>query len=125
MREILFRGKRTHDGKWVYGDYTSYCQLDRIYAHDDFRKIVWFVDRSTVSRFTGLTDKNGTKIFEGDIVNLLCEVDEIGVIACDVESARFVIHTNGFTTDFDHCYGTDLEVIGNIHDNQELLEDET
>ena len=67
MREIIFRGKQIDDGEWVYGllCYNTYNQLC-IQPIEDFPCCV--VIPESISEFTGLTDKNGKKIFEGDIV---------------------------------------------------------
>lgn len=133
MREIIFRGKRTDNGEWVEGYMTRRPSAIQYGAHYS----PWFIDvppqdpddsggfynveRETIGQFTGLTDINGQRIFEGDIVAY--RGDEYGVIEYDVESARFCVTFDTWITDFDHLYGKELEVIGNIHDNPELLED--
>lgn len=139
MREILFRGKRIDNGEWVKGGcYASrggkrYIITYSVVIHeypgdapdiyDDFSVIE--VDPSTFSEFTGLTDKNGKKIFEGDIVRIPNNsIDNYSIdIVCDI--GMVVIHNHrdmGLDTDFSIWYGCELEVIGNIHDNPELLE---
>lgn len=73
---------------------------------------------------TGLKDANGVLLYEGDVVNILCEVEEQGVLEWASEEAQFVVRAEqaGFVANFDNYRGTDLEVIGNIHENPELLE---
>lgn len=71
-------------------------------------------------RYTGLHDKNGDEIYEGDIVYVIPE-DEGAIIKWDNESAKFAIKFDGYIADFDCYFGKDLEVIGNIYDNKELL----
>ena len=69
----------------------------------------------TVGQYTGLLDKNGTKIFEGDIVDILTENEELGVVV--YEDGGYYVNADGFCVDFhQNINGTDLEVIGNIHD---------
>ena len=76
----------------------------------------------TVGQYTGLTDRNGNKIFEGDIVNILTENEEIGIIV--YEDGGFIVRADKFSVDFiNNINGTDVEVIGNKYDNPELLGD--
>lgn len=131
MREILFRGK-TDDGEWVYGSFcmdareqfNGLCGVDgfiRLYDKEKGKMQSYEVERDTVGQYTGLKDKNGKKIFEGDIVDILTENEEIGVIEYD--DGGFQVEADGFIVDFHaNINGTDLEVIGNVHDNQELME---
>lgn len=134
MREILFRGKRADTSEWVVGclilkkSSVGNETLSLIIGSaewdiaTDFYHLcdVHHIIPETVGQYTGLTDKNDTKIFEGDIVDILTENEEIGVV--DYEDGGFLVNADGFSVDFHtNIYGTDLEVIGNIHDNPELL----
>lgn len=124
MREILFRGKRTDNGEWETGSLVVIrggCSDEQIYIADKMTGYNTPVLKKTVGQYTGLTDKNGEKIFEGDIVDILTENEEIGVVEYD--DGGFEVKADGFTVDFhSNICGTDLEVIGNIYDNPELLE---
>lgn len=149
-REILFRGKRVDNGQWVEG---SLIGEDVIvgnivdFEEDYFTTEFWYrVDPETVGQFTGLTDKNGNKIFEGDVLKFVGGT-------CDffVKSAYGHRHEKGtiFTVKWfpsgytlyesktknpscPNCWSNignydfwnnsrSFEVIGNIHDNKELL----
>lgn len=132
MREILFRGKRIDNGEWVEGDVFVRDEYAEIYKHVsvifagvELNGIWQRVNLETVCQYTGLTDKNGVKIFEGDIVHvhditLQCtkpyhEFD--GYI--DYADGSFRIVSDLLT----HYRWIDyeIEVIGNIHDNPELI----
>ncbi len=119
MREILFRGKRKN-GEWVQGCYILWNGKHCIY--DDV--IYYEFLPETIGQYTGLTDKNGTKIFEGDVIVYNDDV-RYGVFWSESEHA-FYIEGIGYT-DLDrlgNLYGFLCEVIGNIHDNPELLKSE-
>ena len=117
MREILFRGKITQD-KWAYGFYEN-VKLDEATIHYVDGKIV---SSKTIGQFTGLTDKNGKKIFEGDIINIYWKDNllTMGDIRYDENMCRFVV-AEDFTYPYAFDNSTPFEVIGNIHDNPELL----
>lgn len=128
MREILFRGKgnpKYNEGNWYEGYLTHDTENYRIYIPFGIKGYYTMtVLEETVGQFTGLTDKKGRKIFEGDIVDILTEDEEIGVVKYDDNDACFYVSAGGFIVDFSHIYGKDTEIIGNIHDNPELLEQE-
>ncbi len=126
MREILFRGKSQADGEWVYGYYSParlpiVGEIGHFINEDGYRAIE--VIPETVGQFTGLTDKNGTKIFEGDIVKSNLENQSLMSIEWLEDSSQFatVWNNGGCVMTFDYIEPTDIEVIGNIHDNPELL----
>ena len=146
MREILFRGKRKDNGEWVEGYYAKATYyLDESAGSKKDIHIIFPTDLTayprcefsgyeevipeTVGQFTGLLDKNGKKIFEGDITEYK------GFIKRDYYEIRFgeasfvhrdIVRQEIGGTPFDDIeYGMDsswMEVIGNIHDNPELLE---
>lgn len=131
MREILFRGK-TLTGEWAEG---AYYKQEEFYGDSedasiiitsketlDYDQALFFsvVISETVGQYTGLCDKIGRKIFEGDIVYYASE-EEYGHIAYSEDDAMFMVNFDTWCTDFDHLYGKELEVVGNIHDSPELL----
>lgn len=131
MREILFRGKRKDNGKWVEGFYTensiTYFSGTPVISDnvDDYK-----VERDTVGQYIGLKDKNGKKIFEGDILSQTNKHDEkplIRVVKYEMSCGCCCTQVIGFGAsghfhlDFIRL-DKPVEVIGNIHDNPELLE---
>lgn len=126
-REILFRGKRTDNGEWVYGNLIdSDSIVGKIVDFDGeyFIPEFWYkVDLETVGQFTGLTDKNGTKIFDGDIVSLYDDSeDELtnGVVIFNADFCSFCVSMKCHE-DVMLMAQWQYEVIGNIYDNKELL----
>lgn len=129
-REILFRGKRTDNGEWVEGLVARYNpKFDCANIVDDFESLVP-VKTETVGQYTGLTDKNGKKIFEGDIVKHYnhCDITEysedIGRVFYYTETCRFLRTSKLFPDNCLEIYSScEYEVIGNIYDNPELMEE--
>lgn len=129
MREIMFRGKRLDNGRWVRGlpfAVHSGLKIEGIETWDGERHLV---DTKTVGQYTGMVDKNGTKIFEGDVVRTkygrLCVVvwfSSNGCIGWDlmpVDTVENCVHTKAPDA-YDVFKKDNLEVIGNIHDNPEF-----
>lgn len=143
MREILFRGKRADNGEWVSGSFEvdhydspdgikdeykitdTYCLIDDFGVGPYMSGLSERVDPTTVGQFTGLLDKNGSKIFEGDIVTGadFDEEDGYAKIVWDEKTARFNIEAKSVAYDFDNYRGNEIEVIGNIYDNPELIKE--
>lgn len=149
MREILFRAKRTDNGKWIYGYYAVIgerhviikAQSEDYYSVDDSVKKshgneVIEVKPETVCQYTGMTDKNGNKIFENDIVESYIEYDDFrnkrekGILRYTYGMYEIQIEEHeGKPVYTDFMAGISLsgcpfemKVIGNIFDNPELIE---
>ena len=130
MREILFRGKRMDNGEWVYGYYVHIgpvsCQ--RTYIIPEYASALYVneVYPSTVGQYTGLNDKHGKRIFEGDVAKVLQGKDK-DIAYVGFENGAFMLYPKTGNiyerTLWSYWYNDwDVEVIGNIHDNPELLE---
>jgi uncharacterized phage protein (TIGR01671 family) len=131
VREILFRGKRLDNGEWVYG---LLCRVGDTYANivEKSTEVMCAVLTNTIGQSTGLTDKNGRKIFEGDIIHLEYSQVFFGGVYFGEYTAEVSYKEGCFITDgtnngdeietplsgFDN---DEVEIIGNIHDNPELL----
>lgn len=134
MREILFKAKRIDNGKWVEGYYQKrYCLSDNeesLIFHVDSYKVWEYAEiiPETLCQFTGLCDKNGKRIWENDIVRLVYDGEEhIYQIIWDNSELDFKA-ANGeenYGSNFEYLLCCDdIEVIGNIFDNPELLQEE-
>jgi len=127
MREILFRGKRIDNGEWIEGWYVDgaivgeWMEFCEDYSTHEYW---WQVIPETVGQYTGLTDKNGKRIWEGDIVRRTCYLvgaeDDGFVGIVKFQCGAFYLES------FDGSDGRylwddvqELEVIGNIHDKEE------
>ena len=128
MREILFKGKRTDNGEWVCGWYAPLVCNDKTvipYIRNENGTDKEVIPE-TVGQYTGLTDKNGKKIFEGDILD--CG-DRVVIVEwhryCGTWDSKFIKYkgekcSNGIIP-FEWKYRA--VIIGNIYDNPELLEE--
>lgn len=134
MKEILFRGKRLDNGQWIEGDIISSAAYpDRawitesktLFDREIYKIGVREVDPSTVGQYTCLTDRNGVKIFEGDIVAGVFDAGKItekkikGPVVYGEKETQFYIDQGYFGYGI---FEIAHKVIGNIHDTPELLE---
>lgn len=133
MREYLFRGKRIDGSGWVEGDLVQRRLKGKVligHIADGYKHYLTFVDPATIGQFTGLLDKNGKKIFEGDILG--DGTGQIyGMVEWDTNLMQWAIkypHDNGTYGYYPMCeigngdYGDEpIVVVGNRRDNPELL----
>lgn len=140
MREILFRGKGI-DGKWVEG-YLEYFTLEsgRMCSYiSKWGERICIVNSETVGQYTGLTDKNGVKIFEGDMLKpfddefdkMVVEFHGGGFMLCIYGERGYMGESGAWISEGNYgliecellsSYGDDIEVIGNIYDDSKILE---
>ena len=125
-REILFKAKRKDNGEWVEGD-AIHEPIGMSIRHEKNGMSVRVpVDPDTICQYTGLTDKNGKRIWENDICIIedgtLDEEDGCFICKWDDYAARYILDGNGLIADFDNVDTRYVEVIGNIFDNTDLLE---
>ena len=131
MRKILFRGKRIDNGEWVYGLlWKKKFNTKKVFIHffpneddeDDYAVVI----PETIGQYTGIKDNNDKKIFEGDIVRINNSEDCL-IISFDTEHDGCFICSN--KKKYPYYYhrlqykNAEYEVVGNIHDNPELLND--
>lgn len=125
MREILFRGKRVDNDAWVEGLLIIiWGQYHIIQTNDE--NTAYPIILKTIGQYTGLTDKNGTKIFEGDILDFSdrSDGDGYGVVVYDTNETEFgIVYDSIYEGLGRHYHSKDIEVVGNIYDNHELLEE--
>lgn len=134
MREIKFRGKRINNGEWVFGDLIQWKCGSKDIAPMESDNIQYCVIPDTVGQFTGLKDKNGREIFEGDIVNF---DDSPYSVYAHPYTGKVVFYKGQFCVEYyEDCFTTRFytplfkddfadkktTVLGNIYDNPELLE---
>ena len=144
-REILFRGRSFSDGDWVFGDLEyerNKGLLGKVrihtYKEDGSYDRQYLVESDTVGQFTGMTDKNGVNIFEGDIVECVSWNEyftnpDTGEVMQPFRRKMFVDYRKGGfkmvepmpepmkDNEWDIICNGDIVIIGNIYDNQELL----
>ena len=126
MREIEFRGKSRMEGtegRWLHSFGIKYGDdVELLYCDEETSDTWYYVDKETIGQYTGLKDKHGKKIFEGDIVKALYFGKEV------IGKIEFIYGTFALTdsaiSDNQLFIFEKLEVIGNIYDNPELLKEE-
>ena len=110
-REIKFRGKRFDNNNWVYGGISGEGSNHWIYAAGNAMSVI----SETIGQFTGLHDRNGKEIYEGDIVNMSYQDEVFRLYPVEYVQSECLF------SPFKFPGGRKYEVVGNIHDSPELL----
>ena len=137
IREVIFRGKRADNGEWIEGSLLGidWCDKPSTYsiAPNTPVSVFYSVIPETIGQYTGLTDKNGVRIFEGDILKSTIKIidcddegfsishydeEDIGIVEWGKHGVMIAHKSGTWARSF---YGCENYVIGNIHDNPELL----
>ena len=124
MRTIKFRGKDIETGEWIYGDLLQRIGYmpSILYPYEHNGKVCYAecaVKRETVGQFTGLTGKNDKEIYEGDIITFDNHLQGVSQVVYNY--AGFDVVSNNYRTTLRPMMNNHIRVIGNIHDNPELL----
>lgn len=136
MRERISRGKRVDNGEWIYWDRygritdingkptKTKIDIPTLHPYPTYIADLPIIDDETVGDYTGVTDKNGKRIFEGDVVTY---IGEACIVNWDDETAKFVLENENLVCDFEEIwcnrFKSKIEVIGTIYDNPEVLRD--
>lgn len=124
LREIIFRGKKESTGEWVFGDLRHY-RSGKVGIHSDVLRCTLLVDPETVGQFTGLKDDNGTLVYEGDIIERRSSRRNYrDAVVAEEWNCGCCSDVYGFATYKGVVrLGDNFVVIGNIHDNPELMKE--
>lgn len=132
MREIIFRGKSEYNNEWIEGVaivangkafILNNAKVVKFFGENRLDFVLQEVITETIGHFTGLFDKNGRRIFEGDILT----IENEGIYAAikyNESKAAFYVEDEDHEDYLGEAWETDVVVIGNIHDNPELLDRE-